>query len=183
MGFSVTGDGVLYLYPYYSLGIKEDEKSREVYQVFKKGWDMFFPGICGDLFEAVEGYFDEDSRSWLTIAVAVMPSHAMGMYGKNLVALAGALAGRFGFRDVSYLIRRTRDKEKSTAGGVRDVAAHLATLGLAEKLDGDVDIYIVLDDITTTGSSLQAAEMLLVAGGADAGSVIRMAVAKTVHEV
>lgn len=36
MEFHKTEDGVLYLYPYYSLREKDDEKSREVYQVFKK---------------------------------------------------------------------------------------------------------------------------------------------------
>lgn len=181
MRFNVTDDGVLYLYPYYPLRDRNDKKSREVYQVFKKDWDTYFAGICEELSGAVQEYFDEDSRSWLTIAVTVMPSHTKGMYGKNLTALAGVLAGRFGFRDCTYLIQRTRDKAKSTDGGIRSVDAHLETIGLAGEIDRSVDIYIVLDDITTSGSSLEAAKRLLVAGGVDAGSVIKMAVAKAAH--
>lgn len=178
----MTEDGVLYLYPYHSLREKDDEKSREVYQVFKKDWDTYFPVIAEELYEAVEGYFDVDSRSWLTIAISVMPSHTKGMYGKNLASLAGSLMERFRFKDALYLIRRTKDKVKSTEGGARDVAAHLETLGLAGAIDESVDIYIVLDDITTSGSSLEAAKELLVASGADAESVIKMAIAKTVHD-
>lgn len=182
MEFHKTEDGVLYLYPYYSLREKDDEKSREVYQVFKKDWDTYFTGLCRDLCEAVEKHFDEDSRSWLTIAVTVMPSHLKGRYGKKLTAMAKALAGRFGFKDACGLIVRTRDKEKSTQGGARDVTAHLETLGLAGAVDRDVDVYIVLDDITTSGSSLEAAKRLLAAGGAEPGGVVKMAVAKAAHD-
>lgn len=118
MKFRETDDGVLYLYPYYSLSEKNDRKSREVYQVFKKGWDTCFQGICEDLFEAVERYFDEETRDWCIIAVAVMPSHIKGTYGEKLSEMAAELAEEFGFRDASDLIQRTKDKVKSTDGGM-----------------------------------------------------------------
>lgn len=60
--------------------------------------------------------------------------------------------------------------------------AHLETLGLAGAVDRDVDVYIVLDDITTSGSSLEAAKRLLAAGGAEPGGVVKMAVAKAAHD-
>lgn len=182
MKFRETDDGVLYLYPYYSLSEKNDQKSKEVYQVFKKGWDTYFQGICEDLFEAVERYFDEETRDWCIIAVAVMPSHIKGTYGEKLSEMAAELAGEFGFRDASDLIQRTKDKVKSTDGGLRDVGAHLETMGLAGPVDGDVDIFIILDDIMTSGSSLEAAKRLLVEGGADERSVIKIAIAKTMHD-
>lgn len=182
MKFSETDDGVLYLYPYYSLNEKHNRKSKEVYQVFKKGWDTYFQGICRDLFEAVDGYFDAESRNWCSIAVAVMPSHLKGMYGEKLLAMAEELVWEFDFRDATDLIQRTKDKVKSTDGGWRDVEAHLETLGLARPVDEDVDIFIILDDITTSGSSLEAAKQLLVEGGADERCVIKMAIAKTMHD-
>ena len=51
MDFSVTDDGVLYLYPYYTRGDKEDEMSKEVYHVFKREWnvDRYLPSIYADL--------------------------------------------------------------------------------------------------------------------------------------
>lgn len=153
-----------------------------MYQVFKKGWDTYFREICEDLFEAVERYFDEETRDWCIIAVAVMPSDIKGTYGEKLSEMAAELAGEFGFRDASELIQRTKDKVKSTDGGLRDAGAHLETMGLAGPVDGDVDIFIILDDITTSGSSLEAAKRLLVEGGADERSVIKIAVAKTMHD-
>ncbi len=182
MEFSETEDGVLYLYPYYSLSEKNDQRSKEVYQVFKKGWDTYFQGICGDLFEAVNEYFDKESRDWCSIAVAVMPSHIKGTYGEKLLAMAAGLVWEFDFRDATDLIQRTKDKVKSTDGGLRDVEAHLKTLGLAGPVDEDVDIFIILDDITTSGSSLEAAKQLLVEGGADERCVIKTAIAKTMHD-
>lgn len=53
---------------------------------------------------------------------------------------------------------------------------------LAGTVDRDVDVYIVLDDITTSGSSLEAAKRLLAAGGAEPGGVVKMAVAKAAHD-
>lgn len=182
MEFRETNDGVLYLYPYYSLTEKNDQKSKEVYQVFKKNWDTYFNGICEDLFDAVDGYFDAETRDWCTIAVAVMPSHLKGTYGEKLLAMAEELTWEFGFEDASYLIQRTKDKVKSTEGGLRDVGAHLETMKLAGPVDEDVDIYIILDDITTSGSSLEAAKRLLIGGGVNAGCVVKMAIAKTMHD-
>ena len=96
--------------------------------------------------------------------------------------MAAGLVWEFDFRDATDLIQRTKDKVKSTDGGLRDVEAYLKTLGLAGPVDEDVDIYIILDDITTSGSSLEAAKQLLVSGGADERCVIKMAIAKTMHD-
>lgn len=187
MTFSVTDDEVLYLYPYYSLDEKHDEMSKEVYHVFKKGWglDTYLPDICEDLFEAVEDYMAENEMEDLEVAVAVMPSHSKGTYGDSLLEVAHRLSEEFGFLDASGLIERTVDKMKSTDGGVRAVWAHLRTLGLSSEFDeinDRVDVYFILDDITTSGSSLEAAKQVLVKNGVDAEDVIKIAVAKTMHE-
>lgn len=58
----------------------------------------------------------------------------------------------------------------------------METMGLSGPVDGDVDIFIILDDITTSGSSLEAAKRLLVEGGADERSVIKITVVKTMHD-
>lgn len=184
MTFCITDDEVLFLYPYYSLSEKNDETSRAVYHVFKKGWGMttYFPDIKSDLLDAFEDFLVKNRMENLKIAIAVMPSHSKGVHGESLLKMARALAQRFGWLDVSCLIQRTIEKRKSTDGGARDVEAHLQTLGLAARLDKSVDMYIILDDITTTGSSLEAAKQLLVANDIDASSVIKVAIAKTMHD-
>lgn len=184
MDFSVTNDGVLYLYPYYTLDDKEDEMSKEVYHVFKRNWSVnqYLPGIYDDLYGAIESYGAQYGMLGANTAITVMPSHARGQYGVNLLKVAEGLAEDFGFTDESYLIQRTVDKMKSTEGGERSVPAHLATLGLAHELNSDIDWYIILDDITTTGSSLEAAKQLLIENDVFSRHIIKMAIAKTTHE-
>ena len=184
MEFCNTNDNVFFLYPYYSLSEKNDEKSKEVYHVFKKGWgmDTFFPAIMSDVMEAFEVFLVNNRIKKSKIAITVMPSHSQGVHGESLLKLANELARRFDWVDASRLIQRTVEKTKSTEGGARDVKAHLRTLGVATEVDKSVDVYIILDDITTTGSSLEAAKQLLVANGIDACSVVKVAIAKTMHD-
>lgn len=182
MTFNFTDDKVLYLYPYYSLNEKQDEMSKKVYQVFKRDWDTHYNYIRKDLFEAVWAYFEQSVINKYKIAVAIMPSHSKDAYGQNLLKLAGDLCKRFGFQNATYLIRRTMDKIKSTEGGERTVRAHLETLGLTYDISDNVDIYIVLDDITTSGSSLEAAKELLIREGVAAKKIIKIAIAKTMHD-
>lgn len=184
MTFSITDDEVLYLYPYYSLEERSDEMSKRIYHVFKKGWgmDKYFPDICADLFGAVEDYFAQYGMSDFTVAVTVMPSHLRGTYGEGMLKLAHRLAEKFGCLDATDLIQRTVDKVKSTEGGERTVRAHLGTLGLSSGLNESVEVYIILDDITTSGSSLEAAKRLLMRNGVEADNIIKIAVGKTMHD-
>lgn len=184
MEFSVTYDEVLFLYPYYSLNEKNDETSKAVYHVFKKGWnwDTFFPLIEDDMLSALMAFVNEKQINPHRIAITIMPSHLKGTYGEGLLRLAECLSCDLECMNASHLIQRTVDKVKSTEGGVRAVGAHLQTLGLATEIDDMVDLYIVLDDITTTGSSLEAARQLLIKNGVSADSIIKIAVAKTMHD-
>lgn len=182
MVFETTNDEVLYLYPYYSIKEKSDEMSKTVYHVFKKGWDTYLTDIYTDLYDAVVNYFVQNEMKNLKVAVTVMPSHLRGMYGESLLKVAKYLARDFGFVDSSKLIQRTVDKIKSTEGGARDEEAHLVTLGLSYPIDNSVDVYIILDDITTTGSSLRAAKRLLISNGVNPNNIIKIAVAKTTHD-
>lgn len=182
MTFSITDDKVLYLYPYYSLNEKQDEMSKKVYQVFKKDWNTHFNDIRNDLFDAVRAHFEQNIIKKNKIAVAIMPSHSKDAYGQKLLNLASDLCKQFGFQNATHLIRRTMDKTKSTEGGERTVWAHLKTLGLGYEINKNVNVYIVLDDITTTGSSLEAAKELLINNGVEARNIIKIAIAKTMHD-
>lgn len=180
MAFSITMDDVLYLYGYYSLSEKEDETSKIIYQVFKKNWYMnkFLPQIKDDLVEALRDYINDDE----IVAVTVMPSHSKGVHSESLTELASLVANELGFVNKSNFIQRTVDKVKSTNGGARSVYEHLKTIGLASEPDDRIERYIIIDDITTTGSSLEAAKQLLINNGIKSNRIIKIAVAKTMHD-
>ena len=96
--------------------------------------------------------------------------------------MAHRQAEKFEYLDASALIERTADKTKSTEGGIR---AHLLTLGLSpdfDEIDDSMDVYMILDDITTSGSSLEAAKQVLVRNGVEERDIIKIAVAKTMHD-
>ena len=184
MTFRVTDDNVLYLYPYYTLNEKTDQKSKEVYHVFKRNWskDAYFANIRDDMFSAVDDFLIKTGVHQYRVAVVVMPSHSQGQYGESLCDLANALVGRFSFVNNITLIQRVEEKIKSTDGGIRTVEAHIRTLGLLDMPSDNVDVYLILDDITTTGSSLEAAKQLLIANGVHPNNIIKVAVAKTTHD-
>lgn len=186
MAFQVTNDRVLFLYPYHSYSERGDKKSKEVYHVFKRGWgmDTYFPQICEDLFEAIDDYIKSCGISKPKVVVTIMPSHNKGKYGDSLIAIAKEVCREFDFSNACGLIQRTVDKTKSTDGGSRDVFSHMCTMGLNHSIDADTsaDIYIVMDDITTTGSSLEAAKRVLINDGVDARKIVKIAIAKTMYD-
>lgn len=157
--------------------------SKKVYPVFKRGWGLYtyLSDICADLFEAIEDYIEKNNMENFNIAVTVMPSHSKGKHGDSLLKVTRKLVRKFDYLDASNLIQRIKDKTKLTKGGLRTIGFHLETLGLAGEIDNSVDIYIILDDITTTGSSLEAAKQLLIQYGAEEKNIIKIAVAKTMY--
>lgn len=186
MEFQCTEDHVLYLYPYYSLENKEDEKSKEVYHVFKKGWnlDKYYKGIFEDISDALEQYLDQNDISRSNVVITLMPSHLKGQYGSSLLKMASDLSESFGCINQSRLIKRVEDKQKSTEGGERRVYAHLQTLNVkSDEIQNKEATYVVLDDITTSGSSLEAAKRSLMKAGIPDSKVIKIAISKTMYDI
>lgn len=182
MIFTKTKDDILFLYRYYSLNVKEDEISRKVYGTFKKEWDTYYGEIKNDFRKAMESLIDVNGWWNSKIAIAVMPSHIENAYGNNLLRLCGDICTGFNFINASKMIVRTSTKMKSTTGGERSVLAHLNTLDIDFNMRYQADYYIVLDDITTTGSSLNAAKCLLANNGIAEDKIIKIAIAKTSYD-
>lgn len=182
MRFEITKDNVLFLYRYYSYSIKEDEISKKVYGTFKKDWDTYYNEIRNDFSQAMGALIDDNGWEKDDIVITVMPSHMKNIYGDNLLKLSGDICKNYNFINASKMIARTLTKQKSTAGGERSVLAHLNTLDINSAMIHTGDYYIILDDITTTGSSLEAAKCLLVNHGIKKDKIIKIAVAKTSYD-
>lgn len=179
--FKKIGD-VFYLYEYYSLQDKADEDSKRVYKVFKKNENYYYNGILIDLCNALKDFFSTDS-DLSKVRVCIVPSHNCGCYGVYLEELANDLCRKFGMINDRDLICRTRDKVKSTAGGERTVSAHLETLGLSREIDICGNAIIILDDITTSGASLEAAKQVVLKTGINPNFVYKIAISKTCHTI
>lgn len=111
--------------------------------------------------------------------ITVVPSHDPQSTDSGLRDLAKKLAGRNRTNGTACLVR-TRKIDKLAGGANRSLQIHLNTISVqhAELIKGK-DV-ILIDDVTTTGNSLQACRQLLLNAGAK--SVRMIAIGRTVDE-
>jgi predicted amidophosphoribosyltransferase len=111
------------------------------------------------------------------IPVAIVPSHDPAKTTSGLRALAQKLAASDRIDATSCLVR-TKKIDKLAHGGDRSIEVHLASIVVANpKLIQGRDV-LLLDDVTTSGNSLEACRQLLMKAGAN--RVQKLALGKTV---
>src|SRR5262245_28461997 len=108
-----------------------------------------------------------DSMLSREIAIAVVPSHKPSSNLTGIQELARRLAAN-GRIDATSCLVRHKSIPKQAKGGTRSVERHLQTIRVehAELIIGRE--VLLLDDVTTTGKSLEACKQLLLAAGAAA---------------
>ena len=161
MQFKETYDGISYLYDYYPVRFKEHKGISERILAFKNGDDEAVKQFAFEMKEAMDdkykGYLDKLSNT----VVCVMPSHEVGQYSKGLTRLAAYLAYIYGMIDGEHLIKRKITHEKISAGGDRSVQKQIETLEISTEFTIAGKDIIILDDVTTTGNSIEAVRRLL----------------------
>lgn len=161
MQFRETYDGILYLYDYYPVRYEEHNGVSERILAFKNGDDAAVRQFADEMKEAMDdkyrGYMEKLSNT----VVCVMPSHEAGQYSKGLTRLAAYLSFTYGMIDAEHLIKRKITHDKISTGGDRSVQKQLETLEVStDYIIAGKDV-IVLDDVTTTGNSIEAVRRLL----------------------
>jgi predicted amidophosphoribosyltransferase len=99
------------------------------------------------------------------IAIAVVPSHNTTTSPSGIQELAQMLAAN-GRVDATSCLVRHKSISKQATGGARSVKRNLQTIRVenADLIVGKE--VLLLDDVSTTGSSLEACKQLLLAAGA-----------------
>jgi predicted amidophosphoribosyltransferase len=112
------------------------------------------------------------------IVIVTVPSHDPAKAPGGLQKLAARLAKKGNREDGSGCLVRTKKHDKLAHGGDRSKDNHLKSMAVrnAHLIKGK-DV-LLLDDITTSGNSLEAGSDLL--GKAGARSVRRAAIGKTI---
>ena len=97
--------------------------------------------------------------------ISVMPSHEQGIQQSGIRKIAEALCRPPLINGTDVIVRNTTIPKK-TSGGPRTIATELPTLSIEhqEKIRG-MDVFL-LDDVTKTGTSLNAGRMFLKRNGA-----------------
>ena len=111
------------------------------------------------------------------VTVAVVPSHDPANTTGGLRTMAQRLAGACRI-DATGCLVRTKKIDKLATGGDRSVEVHLGSIQIRDaRLIKGKDV-LLLDDVTTSGNSLEACRRLLMDAGA--ARVQRLAIGKTV---
>ena len=123
-------------------------------------------------------YLDELFKK--DISICVVPSHeASSTNDSGIARLARGLAQRGRKDKVDFLLRKTT-VEKRAAGGDRSYQSQRESIKINPDISVLEDTVIVMDDVTTTGNSLQACRDILLDAGAS--HVAMYAIGKTVLE-
>jgi predicted amidophosphoribosyltransferase len=114
------------------------------------------------------------------IAIAVVPSHDKAGSVSGIHQLAKALAGN-GRIDATECLVRHKKIRKLALGGSRSVETHLNSIRVegADAIQGRE--VLLLDDVATSGNSLEACRQLLLAAGAE--RVKCMVLGRTTHSI
>ncbi len=100
------------------------------------------------------------------IAICVVPSHMRNIRNDSGIAeLARMLAWNGRIDKVDYLLR-VKTIDKLAYGGNRNVQMHLESIGVNLNMTIDGDMVLLLDDVTTSGASLEACRRILMKNGA-----------------
>jgi hypothetical protein len=113
-------------------------------------------------------YFADELETCLgaDFAVAVVPSHTPNVFDSGIRQLAQIVCERKGLIDATSCLVRVREIDKLAHGGDRSVDVHLNSIAVRHRnLIQNRDV-VVLDDVTTSGNSLVACELLLRNAGA-----------------
>lgn len=135
-----------------------------------QAFDMFSGRIL-DVKEKKErgiSYFYQqlDEEICKNVTICVVPSHTEGNKNDSGIAeLARRLAQNGRIDKIDYLVR-TKTIDKLAYGGSRDIRVQLDSLDVNPDMTVEGDVILIVDDVTTSGASLEACKEILLEHGA-----------------
>jgi len=114
-------------------------------------------------------YFTTQLRSFLSsneeFVICVIPSHEYGIAPSGIRTIAKNLC-RHPIIDGTAVIKRIKEMPKKTSGGIRNRNSEIESLGIENENIVKGKQVLLLDDVTTSGTSLYAGKQILEKAGA-----------------
>jgi len=136
-----------------------------------QAFDMFSGRILDvkDKKEKGISYFFQqlDEEICKEVTICVVPSHVEGNRNDSGIAeLARRLAKNGRVDRVDYLLR-IKTIDKLAHGGSRDIKAQLDSIGVNPNMSVQGNVVLIVDDVTTSGASLEACRKILLEHGVE----------------
>ena len=96
----------------------------------------------------------------------VMPSHDSNVTASPMNLIAQKLTDRYNRPDYSNVLQRYRTIPRLSDGGIRNIGVHINSIRINSEYNVADKYFILLDDITTSGSSMAAGYQILKIAGA-----------------
>lgn len=97
--------------------------------------------------------------------ICVIPSHEYGITPSGIRTIAKNLC-HFTIIDGTSVIKRIKEMPKKTSGGIRNLNTEIESLGMENENIVKGKQVLLLDDVTTSGTSLYAGKAILEKAGA-----------------
>ncbi len=98
---------------------------------------------------------------------AVIPSHDVNVKISPMHLIAQKLAIHYNKIDYSDVLQRFKTIARLSDGGTRNIGVHINSIRINPKFKVEGKNFILIDDITTSGSSMAAGVQILYIGGAN----------------
>lgn len=101
------------------------------------------------------------------VSICVVPSHnAKDKNDSGVAMLARQLAENGRYDKVDFLLRN-KTIDKLAYGGCRNIQVHLDSIKVNTNITVNNDVVLIVDDVTTSGASLEACRKILLENGAE----------------
>lgn len=178
MAFKKTIDSILYLHEYFPVRSERHNGISSRIIDFKRGEVTAVSQFSVEMQEALEENCKNNHYSTKDTVLCIVPSHKDGIYSYGLTKMAENLISYFDLIDGRRIIKRITLHEQNSAGADRSIQKQLETLCIDDHDGVLVDKNVlVLDDIVTTGNTIEAVRRLL--RNAQASSVSAITIGRT----
>lgn len=175
--FQKTDNNIYFLYFYYPKRFIEEHKGISE-DIIKFIVNKFTFILKQELLKSVNNNITKFKNTCLV----VMPSHSQNNWSNSLLKMSNTLCNDLQLENYSFLLQRFKEHDKLAFGGDRNIKSHLSTIRI--NLNHNYNInnksIIILDDVTTTGNSLLAAQEIL--KQYDIKKIYLLALSKTIKQ-